>query len=275
MVLDQIYSRCDIHRIAAPVLIEEVERRDRENGAEPAAARMLSRTAGFTRGATSTCLGAAAKRATLGGAAARCGAAAPAAGGLAASARGFALWTSAKGVAARAVDRPGGVFGKWTYVYTVQRSISGLHSGISGVVGGAGGVFSRSFPKTAARLRPVTMKVRGFAGGGAANPNGAWYERHPVMVAIMVATIKTGAADFLVQTQVEKCGLDNVDWRRVGLFTLFGAAYFGGFQYFLYVKCFSWWFDAVRISKLSLRQVFAAGWVHKRSVPRRDFQGCF
>ena len=47
--------------------------------------------------------------------------------------------------------------------------------------------------------------------------------------------------------------------RRVALFTVFGASYFGGFQYFLYVKCFSRWFDAERLSRMSLRAIFAEG----------------
>lgn len=109
----------------------------------------------------------------------------------------------------------------------------------------------------AAAIRPVVLRKRGFAGGGTVNPNGAFYERHPVMVAVFVATIKTAAADIIVQTQIEGC--DSVDWRRVGLFTAFGACYFGAFQYFLYVKCFSWWFDAVRLAKMNMKQIFAAG----------------
>ena len=77
------------------------------------------------------------------------------------------------------------------------------------------------------------------------------------MIACAVATVKTATADILVQTQLEK--REKVDWKRVGLFTAFGCVYFGGFQYFLYVKCFSWWFDAARLSKMSLRAIFAAG----------------
>ena len=76
------------------------------------------------------------------------------------------------------------------------------------------------------------------------------------MIAVLVATVKTAAADIIVQTQIEK---KDIDWRRVGLFTAFGACYFGAFQYFLYVKCFSRWFDAVRLSKMSIPAIFAEG----------------
>ena len=85
----------------------------------------------------------------------------------------------------------------------------------------------------------------------------AWYVRHPLALAVGVATVKTAAADILIQTQVEKC--EKLDMQRVALFTAFGSCYFGGFQYFLYVKCFSRWFDAARLSKMSLTQIFAAG----------------
>lgn len=82
-----------------------------------------------------------------------------------------------------------------------------------------------------------------------------FYERHPLAVAVAVATVKTASADVLIQTQVEKC--ESVDYKRVALFTAFGSCYFGAFQYLLYVKCFSWWFDAARLSKMSLRAIFA------------------
>ena len=78
-----------------------------------------------------------------------------------------------------------------------------------------------------------------------------------MLIATAVATVKTAVADIFVQTQLER--RESIDWKRVGLFTVFGAAYFGGFQYFLYVKCFSWWFDAARLSKMSLGAIFAAG----------------
>jgi hypothetical protein len=145
----------------------------------------------------------------------------------------------------------------WTGIHTW--TVRGGLRDLTSVAGcrAAGSSFRGWASQRAAAVRPVTLRKRGFAGGGTANPNGAFYERHPVMVAVFVATIKTAAADIIVQTQIEK--KDAVDWRRVGLFTAFGACYFGAFQYFLYVKCFSWWFDAVRLSKMSMAAIFAEG----------------
>lgn len=84
-----------------------------------------------------------------------------------------------------------------------------------------------------------------------------FYKKHPLAIAVLVATVKTATADILIQTQVEK--REKIDYKRVALFTAFGSVYFGAFQYFLYVKCFSKWFDAVRLSKMSIPAIFAEG----------------
>ena len=48
---------------------------------------------------------------------------------------------------------------------------------------------------------------------------------------------------------------ENLDWQRVGLFTVFGFAYLGIFQYALYVVAFSRFFkNAEAFSKLTFRQ---------------------
>ena len=113
---------------------------------------------------------------------------------------------------------------------------------------------------SAARPQPSAVfrtPVRPSTSGAESISRAPWYERHPVLVAVGVATVKTASADIVIQTQVEQC--ETIDWHRVGLFTAFGACFFGAWQYFLYVKCFSWWFDAARLSKLSIRQIFAEG----------------
>ncbi len=145
----------------------------------------------------------------------------------------------------------------WTGVqtWTLRGGLTSLTS--AAACRNTGGMIRGWAAQRAAAIRPVVLRKRGFAGGGTVNPNGAFYERHPVIIAVCVATIKTAAADIIVQTQIEGC--ESVDWRRVGLFTAFGACYFGAFQYFLYVKCFSWWFDAVRLAKMNMKQIFAAG----------------
>lgn len=64
----------------------------------------------------------------------------------------------------------------------------------------------------------------------------AWAKAHPFAFGVGIATTKTAAADLLVQKQLER--REKVDWRRVGLFTCFGFAYLGVFQYGLYVTAF-------------------------------------
>jgi hypothetical protein len=107
-------------------------------------------------------------------------------------------------------------------------------------------------------LRGAALSLRSSVRSAASQAKQeAWYVRHPLALAVGVATAKTAAADILIQTQVEKC--EKLDVRRVALFTAFGSCYFGAFQYFLYVKCFSRWFDAARLSKMSLGEIFKAG----------------
>eukprot|EP00884_Botryococcus_braunii_P014528 jgi/Botrbrau1/23076/Bobra.0243s0017.1 len=64
----------------------------------------------------------------------------------------------------------------------------------------------------------------------------AWYDRtakaHPLSTAIITTGLKTTAADLFAQKIVE--GRKEVDWTRNTAFTLFGFAYLGGFQYWLY-----------------------------------------
>lgn len=73
--------------------------------------------------------------------------------------------------------------------------------------------------------------------------------RHPFAFGVFVATAKTGAADVLVQLTIEE--KKEVDWKRVVLFTAFGFAYLGVFQYGLYVTAFKRWFPNMqRFSEL-------------------------
>eukprot|EP01043_Picozoa_sp_COSAG02_P050617 COSAG02_NODE_5223_length_4527_cov_35.869919_4_plen_157_part_01 len=112
----------------------------------------------------------------------------------------------------------------WTGVqtWTLRGGLTSLTS--AAACRNSGGMIRGWAAQRAAAIRPVVLRKRGFAGGGTVNPNGAFYERHPVLIAVFVATIKTAAADIIVQTQIEGC--ESVDWRRVGLFTAFGACYF-------------------------------------------------
>jgi protein Mpv17 len=62
-------------------------------------------------------------------------------------------------------------------------------------------------------------------------------KKFPFAFGVGVAAAKTSAADYLAQTLVE--GKKEVDWRRNGLFFVWGAGYLGGVQYFVYVHLFS------------------------------------
>jgi hypothetical protein len=68
----------------------------------------------------------------------------------------------------------------------------------------------------------------------------AWPKAHPVIFGVGVATTKTAAADLLVQKYIEK--KEKLDWKRTGMFTCFGFAYLGCFQYWMYVNLFKRWF---------------------------------
>jgi len=57
----------------------------------------------------------------------------------------------------------------------------------------------------------------------------------------------------MVQVVVEKKKWDEIDYKRNGIFVVFGFAYLGGFQYWLMVNKFSKWFPTrARFAKLSL-----------------------
>lgn len=64
--------------------------------------------------------------------------------------------------------------------------------------------------------------------------------------------MKTGFADYLVQTYVER--VEKFDFKRNMTFTLFGLFYLGAWQYFLYCKVFPYMFrDAVTFATASIR----------------------
>ena len=57
----------------------------------------------------------------------------------------------------------------------------------------------------------------------------------------------------MVQVVVEKKKYDEIDWKRNGIFVVFGFAYLGGFQYWLMVNKFSKWFPTrARFASLTL-----------------------
>merc|ERR1712176_1293789 len=65
------------------------------------------------------------------------------------------------------------------------------------------------------------------------------------MFQLDIATTKTSAADLVVQTVAEGKSLSEVDWKRNGIFVVFGAVYLGGFQYWIMVTKYRHWFPTM------------------------------
>jgi len=74
---------------------------------------------------------------------------------------------------------------------------------------------------------------------------------HPFAFQLIVATGKTSAADLVTQMVAERKSLNEIDWKRNGIFVVFGFAYLGGFQWFLMVHKYRQWFPTMdRFAKL-------------------------
>jgi hypothetical protein len=79
----------------------------------------------------------------------------------------------------------------------------------------------------------------------------AFAKEFPFANNVIIATLKTSAADLVAQCVIEQKSIFDVDWKRNAVFCLFGAAYLGGFQYFYQVNVFKRIFsDAERFTKL-------------------------
>ena len=80
-------------------------------------------------------------------------------------------------------------------------------------------------------------------------------KEHPFVFQLGVATVKTSGADLMVQMVAERKSLSEVDWKRNGIFVVFGFAYLGGFQYWLMVNKYRQWFPTMdRFAKLSFAE---------------------
>jgi len=73
----------------------------------------------------------------------------------------------------------------------------------------------------------------------------AFAKANPVANNLIIATIKTGAADLMAQMVIERKPFNEVDWQRNFVFCLFGAAYLGMFQYWYQVNIFKRIFPSV------------------------------
>jgi len=64
---------------------------------------------------------------------------------------------------------------------------------------------------------------------------------------VIIATLKTSAADLVAQCAIERKPLAEVDWKRNLVFCLFGAAYLGAYQYWYQVNVFRRLFPSVEV----------------------------
>lgn len=64
----------------------------------------------------------------------------------------------------------------------------------------------------------------------------AFFKQRPLFVSLVGNTIKTAAADVVAQKYIEQ--KEDLDMRRLAVFTTFGFAYLGGWQHFLFNKLF-------------------------------------
>jgi hypothetical protein len=80
-------------------------------------------------------------------------------------------------------------------------------------------------------------------------------KEHPFAFQLIIATLKTSAADIMCQTVAERKKFSEIDWKRNDIFVLFGFAYLGGFQYWLMVNKYRQWFPTMdSFAKLTLAQ---------------------
>jgi Flp pilus assembly protein CpaB len=50
----------------------------------------------------------------------------------------------------------------------------------------------------------------------------AFAKANPIANNLMIATLKTAAADLLVQSAIERKSVSEIDWKRTSVFALFG-----------------------------------------------------
>ena len=83
----------------------------------------------------------------------------------------------------------------------------------------------------------------------------SWVKENPFKFQLAVATAKTSAADLMVQLGPERKSWQEIDWKRNGIFVIFGFAYLGGFQYYLMVNKYRQWFPTMdAFAKLSFAE---------------------
>lgn len=110
-----------------------------------------------------------------------------------------------------------------------------------------------SFSKPLAK--PQTKPMRHFSTTKSSSSLASFPKDHPFAFQLIVATGKTSAADLVVQVVAERKKFNEIDWKRNGIFVVFGFAYLGGFQWWLMVTKYRQWFPTMdRFAKLTFAQ---------------------
>lgn len=111
-------------------------------------------------------------------------------------------------------------------------------------------------PKTLAFKPPVVKEAVSAADKSALSSKVLSFPKnHPFAFQLMIATIKTSAADLVCQMVAEGKSLQEVDWKRNGIFVVFGFTYLGGFQWWLMVHKYRQWFPTMdRFGKMSMAE---------------------
>ncbi|CAJ1341429.1 unnamed protein product [Effrenium voratum] len=84
----------------------------------------------------------------------------------------------------------------------------------------------------------------------AAGDSGEWSymafaKEFPFANNLLIATLKTSAADLVAQCVISRKSLREIDWKRNLVFCMFGALYLGAFQYWYQVNIFKQIFTGV------------------------------
>lgn len=88
---------------------------------------------------------------------------------------------------------------------------------------------------------------------------GEFAKSYPFINNVMIASLKTAAADFIAQSVIAQTPLDQIDWERNLLFGAFGAFYLGMFQYAYQVNIFKKLFDVDKFTSQSWEEKLKDG----------------
>ena len=97
--------------------------------------------------------------------------------------------------------------------------------------------------KAAAEAAPKATEAAAEAAGGFSYL--AFAKAFPITNNLIIATMKTSAADLVAQCAMEKKSFSEIDWQRNLVFAAFGFAYLGLFQYWYQVNIFTRLFPGV------------------------------